>query len=76
MNQRQRETAKFFAGAFAYDAIMHLILFLSDALPLRLLGVLVTPLMNIVLMVAAVGIALLLAYHAWIKPPRAPFAPR
>lgn len=76
MSYRQREVAKFFAGAFAYDAIVHVTLAVSGVLPLKLLGVTVTPVMNVLLMIAAASVSLFLAYHGWIKPERPPFAGR
>ena len=71
MSHRQREAAKFFAGAFAYDAVMHLMLALSDVLPLTFLRVItLTRGLNVAAMIAAAAIALSLAYYGWMQPRR------
>lgn len=68
---RQREVAKFFAGAFTYDAVMHLMLALSDVLPLTFLHVItLTPGLNAAALIAAAAIALALAYYGWMPPRR------
>lgn len=71
MSHRQREVAKFFAGAFAYDAVMHLMLALSDVLPLTFLRVVtLTPGLNAAALIAAAAMALSLAYYGWLQPRR------
>lgn len=67
MSNRKKELAKFFAGAAAYDALVHWVLGLSDVLPLKLRGVTLTRTLNRVAMVVWPILASLLVYYAWIK---------
>ena len=70
---KRKEFAKFFAGAFTWDAITHLAHYLSGAVPYTLLGVTVTPAMNAAGMYVAGAIALVLGIYAWRSSGRRTF---
>lgn len=50
------------------ETVLHWALGFSDVLPLTLVGIRLTPLMNTVSMVAWPVITWLCVYHGWIKP--------
>ena len=64
---KAKEPAKFFAGAFTWDAIIHLAHYLSNAVPYTLLGVTVTPAMNAAGIFVAGSIAFVLAWYGWFS---------
>lgn len=67
MKHRRKEMAKFFSGVAAMETILHWTLMFSGVLPLKLLGITLTPLMNAVGMVFWPVATWLLICYAWLK---------
>lgn len=62
-----KELAKFASGITAWEAVVHLALGLSDALPLTLFGITITPGINTVQIIVPSAISIILAYYAWFR---------
>lgn len=67
MANRAREVTKFLAGVAAEETTIHWALGFSDVLPLKIVGVTITPTLNTIAMVAWPIVAALLIYYAWVR---------
>lgn len=67
MANRKRDVAKFFAGVAAAETTVHWALGFSDVLPLKILGVTITPTFNTTAMGVWPIITALLIYYAWVR---------
>lgn len=67
-----KEWAKFFAGVTAWEAIVHASLGLSRVLPIKLMGVNLTPKINTVQVVLPALSSGLLVYYGWFHRASAP----
>lgn len=67
MKLNKKELAKFFAGLTAWEAIVHLTLFMCDMLPITWCNFTLTSTLNTVQIIVPAIISLLLTWYAWFK---------
>lgn len=61
----KKEIAKFFSGALAFHALVHVVLLFSGNPPITVLGIERTVPVNAVAAVISVFLAVLLGWYAW-----------
>lgn len=62
-----RELVKFFAGVTFWESVVHLALAISNQLPITLLGITITPQINLVQIIVPGTVSLILIYVGWFN---------
>jgi len=62
-----KEIAKFFSGVTAWESVAHAYFLLSGSPTITILGVTLTPTVNIIQVIVPAIASVLLAYYAWIR---------
>jgi hypothetical protein len=62
-----KELAKFFSGITAWESIAHLFFLLSSSPPITIIGITLTPTINIIQVIVPAIVSVILAYYAWLR---------
>ncbi len=63
----KKEIAKFLAGAFAWETMVHIAIGVNGLAPITIFGFTVTPQLNTPLIIFPAVICIVLVYYAWFS---------
>ncbi len=63
----KKEIAKFFAGGFTWETIVHVAIGVNGLTPITIFGFTITPELNNILIVFPAVITIFLVYYAWFR---------
>lgn len=63
----KKDIAKFFAGAFMWETIVHIAIGVNNLAPITVFGFTITPELNTPLIIFPAVVTVFLVYYAWFK---------